>query len=327
MRISSWKFMLPLIALAMSAFVPNCVNAADPWPTKPVRLIVPFPAGGQGDVLARILAQRMVDFLDVPVVVDNVAGAGGTIAATAVARAKNDGYTLLFGTNGTQAVNPYLMKSIKYDPAKDFESIVPVATYSGIIIANPSFEASTISELIALAKKNPGRIQYAIPGVGTAGHLAMALLESSAGIKLELVAYRGGAPLSVDMIGGQIKLGAEGLPGQIENVRSGKLKALAITGAVRDPSAPQIPTIGETIPGFEALSWYAVFAPAGTPAAVVARLNDAANKALESPALRAQYQKIAANPTGGTSRQLQEFVLSEMKKWEKVVKDAAIEPQ
>jgi tripartite-type tricarboxylate transporter receptor subunit TctC len=320
MKIRSLLAAAGFIALATSA-IPG--YAAD-YPTGPIRLIVPFAAGGQTDVMARLVAEEMGKALGQPIIVENLGGAGGTIGAAKVAQAKADGYSLLFGTVGTQVVNQFTIPDLPYKPATDFTPIAEVATASAVIVANPKFEPSTMAELIALAKKRPGELQYTTPGVGTSGHLAMELVEQATGIDMVAVPYQGGAPATTDLIAGHMMLGVDGLPGQRAQIKSGSLKALGTSGTQRDPAVPDVPTIAETVPGFEATAWFALFGPAKLPPDITAKLNAAANKAVTAASVTSKFKDLAINVRGGSAADLQSLLESEIKKWKEVVESAGI---
>ena len=301
--------------------------SAQNFPTRPIKLVVTFPAGGQNDVLGRLIGNHMAKTLNGTVVLENIGGAGGVVGATSVARAEPDGYTVLLGQISTILVNPLIMSAVTYDPVKDYEPVVFLCTASAILVAHPSFEANTIKELIDLAKAKPGSVQYSIPGVGSSGHLAAELLQYMAGFKLQAIPYRGAAPAATDLIAGHIKLGVDGLPGQIENIRAGLVKPLGISSATRDALAPNIPTMGETVPGYEAASWYGLWVPKGTPKDIIKKLNDAANAALKNEEVRSRLMAIGFTPRGGTPEELGAFVQSEIKKWSGVIKAADMKVQ
>ncbi|HSI40733.1 MAG TPA: tripartite tricarboxylate transporter substrate-binding protein [Xanthobacteraceae bacterium] len=317
---------ISLLSIALAAAVAHAAPAvsAEPYPSAPIRLVVPFAAGGQTDVMARLLAEHMGKSLGQSLVVENIGGAGGTIGATKVAQARPDGYTLLFGTVGTQVVNQFTIASLPYKADTAFTPIAEVATASAVIVANPRFEASTLAELIALAKRKPGEIQYTTPGIGTSGHLAMELVEYTAGIDMVAIPYKGGAPATTDLIAGHMMLGVDGLPGQRAQIQSGGLKALGVSSIARDPAAPNVPAISETLPGFEATAWFALFGPAKLPSDVVGKLNAAANAALADPALAAKYKELGITVAGGTAQALADLLARETTKWEQVVKSAGI---
>lgn len=298
--------------------------AQDAFPNQTIRLVVPFAAGGQTDIMARLIADQMSTEIGQQVIVENIGGAGGTIGAANVAQSDADGYSLLFGTVGTQVVNQFTIPDIAYDSATAFTPIVLATSATAVIVAHPDFEASNMAELIALAKEKPGEIQYTTPGVGTSGHLAMELVEYMADIDLVAVPYQGGAPATTDLIAGHMQLGVDGLPGQLPQINSGSLKALGTSGRERDIVAPDIPAIAETVAGLEATAWYAIMAPAGVPEDIVERLNAAANAALENEALSAKLREMGISTEGGSSQDLANFISQETPKWQAVVEAAGI---
>jgi tripartite-type tricarboxylate transporter receptor subunit TctC len=293
---------------------------AETYPSRPVKLIVPFPPGGPTDVQARIVAQEMSKTLGQQIVIDNRGGAGGSVAAQAAATSAPDGYTMFFATGGTHGINPSLYKSVPYDAVKDFDPVVFISTSPNVFVANPKFPANTIAELIEYAKKNPGKVNYATAGIGTTTHMSAELLQSVSGITLVHVPYRGGAPAMSDLLGGQVELMADGLPSAMPFIKAGTIKALGVTTAARAPSAPQIPTVAETVPGYEAVAWFGLVVPKGTPKEAIERLNAVANQALQSEAVKARYAELGADPVGGSPEDLRRQIASELKKWADVVK-------
>jgi tripartite-type tricarboxylate transporter receptor subunit TctC len=315
-------------ALAFAFGISACVGmaalvgeaGAETYPSRPVKLIVPFPPGGPTDVQARIVAQEMSKTLGQQIVIDNRGGAGGSVAAQAAATSAPDGYTMFFATGGTHGINPSLYKSVPYDAVKDFDPVVFISTSPNVFVANPKFPANTIAELIEYAKKNPGKVNYATAGIGTTTHMSAELLQSVSGITLVHVPYRGGAPAMSDLLGGQVELMADGLPSAMPFIKAGTIKALGVTTAARAPSAPQIPTVAETVPGYEAVAWFGLVVPKGTPKEAIERLNAVANQALQSEAVKARYAELGADPVGGSPEDLRRQIASELKKWADVVK-------
>jgi tripartite-type tricarboxylate transporter receptor subunit TctC len=316
---------LKTLGQAMAVLANAAASAAEsPYPARNVTLVVPFPPGGPTDVTARLLADRLGSVLGRPIVIDNRAGASGNLAAGIVARANPDGYTLLFGTGGTHGANPALYKDPGYDPIDSFAPVVWVTRSPNIVVVNPSFPAHTIKDLIDLAKAEPGKLSSAAPGYGSTPHMAGELFKIAAGIDIVHVPYRGSGPALNDVLAGHIPIMFDGVPSSLPLVRSGQLRALAITALERLPSAPEIPTIAETIPGFEADGWFAVYAPAGTPQPIISRLNEAINEALQSDELRERYTELGAVVVGGTPQMLRDRVASEVKKWAEVVAKTGI---
>ena len=310
--------------VALSAFMPEG-GAQAQYPDKTIKIIVGFPAGGPPDLTARLLAEKFQTSMGKPVIVENVVGAGGNIASARIAKSEPDGYTLFLGFVGTHGMNPALYKKLPYDPVKDFAPISLLNITPLVLVANPEFPAKSIPELIELAKAHPAEYSYASSGNGTPIHLAGELFKSMAGVDLVHVPYKGAAPALVDVIGGHIPLMFDNLPPSLEHIRSGKLRALGVTTAERAPSLPELPTVAETLPGFEIYSWNALFAPAGTPPEVIARLNQAALAALADPEVAAKLQDLSIKPVGSTPDQLAAHVQAELAKWAPIVKASGAE--
>jgi tripartite-type tricarboxylate transporter receptor subunit TctC len=294
--------------------------SAETYPSRPIKLIVPFPAGGPTDVQARIVAQEMSKTLGQQIVIENKGGAGGSIAAQAAATSAPDGYTVFFATGGTHGINPSLYKNVPYDAVKDFDPVVFISTSPNVFVANPKFPANTIAELIDYAKKNPGKVNYATAGLGTTTHMSAELLQSVTGVNLVHVPYRGGGPAMNDLLGGQIELMVDGLPSAMPHIKAGSIKALGITTSARTASAPEIPTVAATVPGFEALAWFGLVVPKGTPKEAIDKLNAEANLALRSDLVKTRYAELGADPVGGSPQDLERQIASELKKWAGVVK-------
>ena len=299
------------LATAIVLTLPLCHARAQGWPTHPVTLIVPFPAGGNADVLARALAAELGEKLGQTFIVDNRTGAGGNIGGAAVAKAPPDGYTFMFGTPGPIATNKLMYKSLPYDPEKDLVPVVLAAKSPLIIAAHPSLPAKDLKELIAYAKANAGKVNAGNPGNGTLGHITSELLQQHAGIKMQHVPYRGTTPLTTDLLGGQINVGFDFLSTYIPLVKDGKLRALAVTSSERVAELPDVMTVQEAgFSGFEASAWYAIVAPAGTPAEAIRKINTVTNDYLKSPKGKAQLEtfvmQAAGGPPGGSRRLHQE---------------------
>ncbi len=313
-----------IAAAAIFALMPIAASAQS-WPTRPVTMIVPFPAGGPADVLARVLAGDLSKQFGQQVVVDNRTGAGGNIGGAAVAKAAPDGYTILFGTPGPLANNKIMYKKPAYDPQKDLTPVVLIAKSPLIIVANPNTPAKNLKELIAYAKANPGKLNIGVPGNGTLGHITSELVQKTAGAKMTNVPYRGTAPLMNDLLSGQLNGGMDFMTTYVPLVKAGKLRALAVTSAKRSDLLPDVPTAQEQgMPGFEATAWYGIAAPAGTPAAVINKINAATNKFLQSKEGQATMAKFGMQAAGGTPDALKDFVASELAKWGPIVKAANI---
>jgi tripartite-type tricarboxylate transporter receptor subunit TctC len=300
---------------------------AQEYPTRPIRLIVPYTPGGPADIVARVLGQHLGEALGTAVVIDNRGGANGIIGTEAAAKAAPDGYTLLFGTIQTHGVNPGLVAKLPYDPVKDFIAAAPATTFPFLLAVTPTLPASSVADLIALAKAKPGLLNYSSAGVGTGTHLAGELLKSLAHLDITHVPYKGGGDALTDVIAGRIEMTFVGVPAALPFIRTGKLKALAITGTRRLAELPAIPTVAETLPGFEVSSWNGFFAPAGTPAAIVNRLNDQLAQILRLPDVKERLTTLGAEPMTGTPEQFGMYVREEIAKWGKVVKAAGIKPE
>ncbi len=291
-------------------------GTAGAYPERPVHLIVPFPPGGGADNLARLIMPRVAQALGQPIVIENKAGAGGNIGAEFVARAVPDGYTLLYGTNGTHAINASLYRNLRFDPVKDFAPVSRMTEIAAMLIVNPELPVASTAELIAYARAHPGKLNFASAGNGTTSHLAGELFKTQAGIDIVHVPYRGGALAMTDLIGGQVQLMIEVMPSAYPQAREGKVRALAVSTPRRFPGAPDIPTIAESgLPGFEASAWDGIFAPAGTPSAIVDRLNAAIRQALDDPEVVATLRLRGAQPVPGTSDAFAAFIVSSAEKW------------
>jgi tripartite-type tricarboxylate transporter receptor subunit TctC len=307
-----------LMALAGGLAAP--ARAQDDYPTRPVTLVVPFPAGGSTDLIARLVAAKMVETLGQQVIIENRGGAGGNIGSAAVARAEPDGYTILMGTVATHALNPALYKKMPYDPVADFAPISLLALIPNVLVVNPSFPAKSVKELIDLLKTEPGTYSYASSGNGTPLHLSGELFKSMAGVDMVHVPYKGAGPALVDVMAGHVPIMFDNLPPSLEQIRAGKLRGLAVTTKERAPSIPELPTIAETLPGYETYSWNALFAPAGTPKPVIDRLNAAALAALADAGVAAKLKDLSATTVGSTPEQLATHVGAELAKWAPIVK-------
>ena len=296
---------------------------AQSYPSRPVRLVVPFPAGGTTDILARAMAEKLSGALGQQFVVDNRPGAGGNIGSDIVAKSQSDGYTLLMGTVGTHAINPSLYPKMPYDHVKDFVPVVLVAGVPNVLVVNPTVPAKTVAELIALAKEKPGTINFASSGNGTSIHLSGELFKLLAGVQIAHVPYKGSAPALTDLIGGQVQIMFDNLPSALPHIKGGKLRALAVTSSKRAPALPDLPTIAESgVAGFEASSWFGILAPAATPRDIVQRINAEANKALHAPDMREKLLAQGAEAVGNSPEFFADYIRTETVKWAKVVKDS-----
>jgi tripartite-type tricarboxylate transporter receptor subunit TctC len=293
------------------------------WPAKPITVIVPFPAGGTTDIVARLAGQALSEELGRPVIVENRPGAGGNIGAQMVARAPADGYTLVMGTVGTHAINPALYKKMPYDHLKDFAPISRVAAVPNVLVVSPSQPYKTVKELIAYGKSHPNDLSFASSGNGTSIHLAAELFKSMTGVQMRHIPYKGSAPALTDLMGGQTNLMFDNLPSAIQFIRAGKLRAIAVTTLTRTSQLPDVPTIAESgIPGFDASSWFGLFAPAGTPPAVIKRIDDALMKVMETTDLKKKIIERGGEPVAETPEKFAAFIQAETTKWAKVVKES-----
>jgi len=312
--------LLAIVAAAVAAPFTFAQGAAT-YPAKPVRLVVPFPAGGTTDILARAVAQRLSEAWGRQVIVDNRPGAGGNIGSDLVAKAAPDGYTLLMGTVGTHAINPSLYKNMPYDHVKDFAPVILVAGVPNVLVVNPSLPVHSVTELIAYAKANPGKLNFASSGNGTSIHLSGELFKAMTGVEMTHVPYKGSAPALTDLIGGQVQLMFDNLPSSLPFIKAGKLRALAVTSGARAAALPDLPTLAESgLPGFEASSWFGVLAPAGTSRDIVAKLNGAIAGWLASPEAKEKLLAQGAIAAGGTPEDFARHIGAETAKWAKVVK-------
>jgi len=311
----------PLRALLLSlALFTGLAQAADRWPDRPIHFVVPYPAGGPLDAVARLTAQKVSADLGQPIVVENRPGAGGNIGAEYVARAAPDGYTLLLGAVATHAINPTLYAHIPYDAQKDFEPVTQIASTPNVLIVNPSLPVHSVREFIAYAKAHPGALNFGSGSTGSAGHLAGELFKRMAGIEMTHVPYKGAAPAMTDLIAGQVQLMFDNLASALTQIKAGKVRALAVTTAKRTPLAPDLPTIAESgLPGFDINTWFGLFVPAKTPRPVVDRLHDEFVKALKAPDVRGKMLALGAEPVGNTPAQFAAYIRSESEKYAKVI--------
>ena len=308
--------------LAPLALVAPLAHAQAPaWPRQPVSLVVPFPAGGPTDAMARQLAQKLGERLGQTVVVENKGGAGGAIAAEAVARAAPDGHTLFFGTTGTLAINPSLYSKLRYDPVKDFAPVSLMATTMNVLVVNPQVPARSLAELVKLAKAKPGTLTYGSAGNGSSNHLSGELLRSSAGIQVNHVPYKGSAPALVDLLGGRITMMFDTIAQQTQNIAAGKVRPLAVTGAKRSPLLPDVPTAQEAgLKDYDVTIWYGVLAPAGTPAPVIERLHGEIAAIMATDEMKKRMQADGAEAKATTPAEFAALIRHDMAKWGPVVK-------
>ena len=311
-----------LFATSLMALAAGTAAAQERYPSRPVTLVVPQAAGGANDAIARVIAQKLGEVLGQTFVVENRVGAGGNVGTAAVAKARNDGYTLMLTANSAQVINPALYKSTGFDPIKDFEPIAPVATAGYVLVAHNSFPARNVSELIAAAKAAPGKYMIASAGNGTLNHLIGEMLGKAAGIELTHVPYKGAAAAVNDLVGGQVQLSVQSLPSSIAFIRANRLRVLGVVNEKRVAALPDAPTIGETIKGFGSTPWYGVFAPAGTPKAIVAQVHAALARVLEMPETRERLAAVGCEPYFSSTEQFATLVREDLPRWARIVKDS-----
>jgi len=310
---------------ALCAVLPGATLAADAYPSRPVRFVVGFPPGGPSDTIARVLAGKLGEGLGQTVLVDNRAGAGGNVSAEITAKAQPDGYTMLLGTGGPMVIAPITGQKVGFNADRDFAPVSKLGESMGLLAAHPSAGIASVNDLVKLAKAKPGEIDYASSGVGTSHHLAAELLSSMAGIRMTHVPYKGSGAVLPAMLGGQVKIGFGPIVPAIPHVKSGKLRALGVTGAKRSLAAPDIPTVAEQgYKGFGAASWYGLFVPAKTPAPAVTRLNKEIAAAIMAPEVRDRLMRDGVEPESSTPQALTAYVLNERKVWAKVIREAGI---
>ncbi len=307
-----------VIAIALAAS--SLQVQAQPYPNQPIRLIVPFAAGGPSDVLARAFSQKLGEDLGQPVIIDNKPGAGTNLAAEFVARSKPDGYTIFLMMVGTQAINETLYKKLNYNTVKDFAPITLVASSSLMLVANPSVPVKNVSELIAYAKANPGKVNFGSSGTGTPLHLGGELFNVQAGTDITHVPYKGAVPALTDVLGGQIQTAMVGTPAALPHVKSGKLTPIGVTSLKRTPNAPEVPAIAETLPNFEVELVYALVAPTGTPNPIIKRLNAQMGTILNNPEIKTQLASRGFDVQTSTPEQLGAYIKAEVAKWAPIVK-------
>jgi tripartite-type tricarboxylate transporter receptor subunit TctC len=292
-----------------------------PYPDKPVHLIVPFPAGGGADNLARLIMPRVSRTLGQPIIIENKAGAGGNVGAELVAHAAPDGYTLLYGTNGTHSINVSLYRELRFDPVKDFAPVSRMTEIAAMLVVNPQLPVNSVTELIRYAKVNPGKLNFASAGNGTTSHLSGELFKTMAGIDIVHVPYRGGALAVTDLIAGQVQMMIDVMPNVYPLAKEGRVRGVAVSTAQRFPSAPELPTIAESgLPGFESSAWDGVLAPAGTPDAVIAKVNAAIREALADPDLVEALRSRGARPVPGSPEDFARHIETSTRKWATVVR-------
>ena len=317
--------MRAIVALvaALAIFVGSAHGADTGYPNKPIRLVVPFPAGGTTDVMGRLIGQQLSVRLGQQFVIDNRPGAGGSIGTDIVAKAPADGYTLLLGGVATHSINPSLYARLPYDAVKDFAAVSLLATLPNVLVVNPSLPVRSVQELVALAKAKPGALTFASGGNGTTHHLSGELFKRMAGVDMTHVPYKGNAPAIADVLGGQVSMMFDNIGNSLPHIKAGKLRALAVTGAVRAPVLPSLPTLSELgFTGFNITSWFGLFAPAGTPQPILERLNIEVNRALHDKQVRELLAGEGIEAQGNTPEQFRVFLQAEAVRWAKLVKES-----
>jgi len=301
--------------------------AAQSYPTKPIRLVVPYPPGGPTDFVGRAVSAKLTELLGQQMVVDNRPGAGTVIASEMIARAAPDGYNLLFGTGGGTFLAPLILPKVPYDPQKDFAPVAMLVMSPQVLVVPPSTGANSVKELIAVAKAKPGQLNFASVGTGTSPHLGGELFKSLAGVDMVHVPYKGTAPSMTDLIAGRMQLMFTSIPTVLTHVQAGRLRMLGTGGTKRSAALPDIPPVADTVPGFELVTWYALFAPAGTPAAVVNRLNAETTKVLKDTDILKRFGEQGLEPTIMTPQELKRYTESDVSRWSKLIKAAHIKAQ
>jgi tripartite-type tricarboxylate transporter receptor subunit TctC len=318
LRLMAW-----IAAAALMTSAAHAAQSTSPqaYPNKPLRLIVPFPAGGGVDAVARVVGQRLAEVLGQHVVIDNRPGSSGIIGAEIAAGAAPDGHTLLFGGSATHGITPHLYKKLPYDPVKDFAPIILLGSAPYLLVVHPSVPAHSVKELIAFARANPGKLNYASAGSGSTLHLTTELFRVMAGIDIVHIPYKGSAPALGDLLAGRVQMTFNPVSLVMPHIKAGRLRALGVTSAKATRFAPDVPAIAEAgVPGYESLGWYGVLAPAGTPPAIVRRLNRDMRAMLEEQEFRDRFFAIGVEPGGGTPDEFRTFIAAELAKWGKVVR-------
>jgi tripartite-type tricarboxylate transporter receptor subunit TctC len=300
-------------------------NAADVFPARPIRFIMPYPTGGSIDTAGRIVAQQLAENLGQQVVVDNRTGAGGTLGSELAVRAPPDGYTITMGGTGTLALSPNLERTLPYDPVRDFAPVTELLVAPYVLVVNPAAPMKSVKELIALAKARPDSLLYASGGTGSAPHLAAEVFKTMAGVRLVHVPYKGSTPGITDLISGQVQLMFTGIPSVIAHIKSGRVRPIGVTTTHRNSALPEVPTIAESgVPGYDVSPWFGVLAPVRTPPSLVSRLNAEIVKVLKTPAVRERFAGLGVEGVGSTPAEFAALIRSELVKWGKVLKEAGI---
>jgi len=309
-----------LLFLGVALLISAASALAQSYPAKPIKIVVPFPAGGIADLYARLIGARLTDAWGQPIVIENRTGAGGNIGADAVAKSPPDGYTLVMGSFGTHAVNVSLFAAMPYDPVKDFAPVILVLEAEGLLVVHPSVPAQSVLDLIAYGRAHPGKLTYASAGMGTASHLAGELFKTMAKVEMTHVPYKGNVPAITDLLAGQTSLLFGTMPTVLPHAKAGKLRALATIGSVRSAAAPELPTVAETLPGFEVNNWVGLLAPAGTPNEIVRKWNVEVNRIMTGADIKQRLPVEGARYSPNTPEEFGAFIKSEIAKWAPVVK-------
>lgn len=324
-RQTSKGLLIISLSCGLALLQPASTSGAEAYPAKPVRIIVPFPSGGPVDTLARIVGQQLSPVLGQQMIVDNRPGANGIIGTDLAGKAAPDGYTLLMGNLGPLAINVSLYHKLPYDPMRDFAPVAMVAVAPQILVAHPSLPTRSVRELVQLAKAKPGQLVYGSPGTGSGAHLSMELFKTMTAINIMHIPYKGATPALADLLGGQTSLVLSSIVPAQPFVKTGRLRGLAVTSRKRTPALPGIPTMIESgLPGFEAMAWFGVLAPAGTPRSIVARLDSEIARILQKPEIKNQLAGFGSEPGGGSPEEFAAYIKTEIDKWGKVIKDAGI---
>ncbi len=317
------KVVVAMVAM-LCAGVGMGAAAQSPYPTKPIRLVVPYPPGGPTDFVGRAVAAKLTELLGQTVVVDNRPGAGTVIGSELIARATPDGYNLLFGTGGGTFLAPLILPKVPYDPQKDFAPVAMLVMSPQVLVVHPSTGANSVKELIAVAKSKPGQLNFSSVGTGTSPHLGGELFKALAGVDIVHVPYKGTAPGMMDLIAGRVQLAFSSIPTVLTHVQAGRLKMLGTGGTRRSAALPDIPPIADTLPGYELVTWYAIFAPTGTPAAIVNRLNAEIAKVLKDPDIQKRLGEQGLEPVVMTPQELKRYTETDVSRWTRLIKAANI---
>ena len=318
-------YKIGLMAVMLTAGAGTALAQA--WPTKPIRIVVPYAAGGPLDDVARTLGVRMSETWGQTVVVDNRGGAGGSLGADMVARSAPDGYTILLGNSGPMTINPNLMKKIPYDPVKDFAPLSLILNSPMVMVVSPTLPVKDVAGLVKLARARPNELNYASAGVGNLQHLGMESVQASAGIRMNHVPYKGAAPAFVDIFGGRIELMFANVVGALPHIKAGKLRAIAVSSAKRSSALPEIPSVGQTIKGFDMTAWMGLFGPANTPKDIVTRVSSEVSRIVQLPDVRTRMLGQGAEPVGGTPQDLADLMARETALYAKIIKTSGIQAE